>query len=96
MTRNNDIYVGINFGLNKYILETDSFQHYYSGSSGNSIGNEIKTLGRRSADIWIGNRVDGLCRYSVRENLYLLSPVNERNSVYSLFQDRDKNIWIGS
>ena len=99
VTRNNDIYVGTNFGLNKYIPETDSFQHYYSGSSGNSIcGNDIKTLLEDDrGDIWIGTWVDGLCRYSVRENLFISYPrVNERNSVYSLFQDRDKNIWIGS
>jgi signal transduction histidine kinase/ligand-binding sensor domain-containing protein/AraC-like DNA-binding protein len=100
ITEDHTVWIATNFGLNRYIPASDSFVAYFHNPEDpkSICGNDIKILLEDSkGQIWIGTWQDGLCRYNVKEDNFILYPrINKRNSAHYIFEDKQHNIWIGS
>jgi len=98
VTRKNEIYVGTDYGLCRYVANKDSFAIYDKQQTGGVLGRAtIKSLFEDSdGDIWIGTWASGLYRYSpVSGRFYAYPKINEQNSAHVIYEDDSKNIWVG-
>ncbi len=98
VTRNNEIYVGTDYGLCRYVAYKDSFAIYDKKQTGGVLGRAtIKSLYEDSdGDIWIGTWASGLYRYSPASGRFYAYPkINQQNSAHVIYEDSHKNIWVG-
>ena len=97
VTRKNEVWIGTDAGLCRYVPEEDSIHVYDKHLTGGVLGRmPVKALYEDAeGDIWIGTWACGLFRYSpVSEKFYAYPQLNERNSAHVIYQDSKRNIWV--
>ena len=100
VTRENEVWIGTDSGLCRYVAEKDSFV-MYDGKSTDGIfpAASIKSLFEDSdGDLWVGTWSSGLFRYSRKEDKFYAYPkINERNSAHVIYQDSNRKMgrWLG-
>jgi len=89
-------------GLNRFDPETKHFDVFLPGS-GNSISyHNIHALCSDGNLLWIGTYTGGLNTYNLKTGRFrnysnsLQTNTIDGNSIYSIFRDRDGNIWVAS
>lgn len=98
VTRANEVWLGTDAGLCRYVAERDSFAVYDGKFTGGVFpAVPVKSLFEDSeGDLWIGTWSSGLFRYSREANKFYAYPkINERNSAHVIYQDSDRRMWVG-
>lgn len=104
------IWIGTRDGLNKYDEQSGRFEHYKHLSEnpkGSISGNYILSLLEDSKGaLWVGTRGEGLCRITFNSSgkpsftHFKHNPENQKtigaNNVHSIYEDRNKTLWIGT
>lgn len=99
VTRNNEVWIGLDDGLFKYDPHEKSFTHHSLQQTGDQIisASVRSIIEDHLGEIWIGTSHSGLYRYSPAENIIHAYPkLNERNFAHVVYQDSRKNIWVGT
>lgn len=99
VTKNNNIFIGTDTGLFKYLPENDTFIFYNSGNSQGVVNDiTVKSLIEDSRGcLWIGTWSSGIFRYDPGNDKFVEYPrINSRNSGHVIFEDSKKRIWIGT
>ena len=97
VTRKNEVWIGTDSGLCRYVPEEDSIQVYDEELTGGVLGKwAVKALYEdEEGDLWIGTWSSGLFRYSSLSGEFFAYPqLNERNSAHVIYQDTRGNIWV--
>ena len=97
VTRKNEVWIGTDSGLCRYVPEEDSIQVYDEELTGGVLGKwAVKALYEdEGGDLWIGTWSSGLFRYSSLSGEFFAYPqLNERNSAHVIYQDTRGNIWV--
>lgn len=93
-TKDGALWIGASNGLNRYYKGGLTFYSYKNGL----IGNEVNALCEASdGTLWIGAAPGYITQY--RNGSFIgisISPENAPDPVYSLFEDNQGNLWIGS
>lgn len=104
------IWIGTNFGLNRYDKETNQIEHYYKDEENpehsiadNTFGLWPNSILEDSAgNIWFGT-ANGISRYSYSDSSFQsfwMEPGNEAslsgNHITSMFRSSDEKIWIST
>lgn len=93
------IWIGTSKGISKYYPQQDSIKTYTSnGELGSLSGINVKDIMVDSRQrVWIALWKSGLCRYDRDNDSFIVYPsLNKDNSAHILFEDRDKNIFVGT
>jgi|GEM_PF-6537234 len=108
--RNGDIWVGTNFGLNRYNKETNTFTHFFKDPENPETSLASSTFNLSSNTIiedaegylWFGTQ-SGLSRFDVKTNTFRNfwhDPGDPKslsdNDIFSVFEDSDGVIWVGT
>jgi len=99
VTSRNEVFLGTDQGLFRYIFETDTFILYNrSNSNGVFQQTTIKSLIEDSkGNIWIGTWNEGLYRYDPATGIFYAYPViNSEKSAHVIFEDSQNRKWIGT
>ena len=99
VTRNDEIWLGLDEGLFKYSPKQNEFVYLNRNSTNGVLSDSpVKSLLEDSyGDIWIGTWNRGLFRYDSKKQVFVAYPqMNERNSAHVIYEDSKKNIWIGT
>lgn len=100
VTRDGRVYLGYIRGLAVYDAVRDTLVVMNSQNSKGDVPERINIQALyedEGGNILIGTWKHGLYRYNVKENhFHHYSPLNEENSVLTLFRDSYKNYWVGS
>ena len=99
VTRDDQVWIGTDYGLCRYEAERDSFLVFTEKQTEGVLkAFSIKTLWEDTdGDIWIGTWANGLYRYSVHENkFYAYPPIGKRNNPHVIFEDSEHSVWIGT
>ncbi len=91
-------------GFMRMDLDTRTFQHFSSMPEFKNIKtmSSVNCFMKRkiTGELWIGLFGDGICVYEEGHEAKILNSWNcsfiKDNSVYSLFEDHDGNVWIGT
>lgn len=98
VTRSNEVWIGTDSGLCRYVAEKDSFVVYDGKFTGGVFpATPVKSLFEDSeGDLWIGTWSSGLFRYSrEKDKFYAYPKINERNSAHVIYQDSNQRMWVG-
>ncbi|MBN8573025.1 MAG: hypothetical protein J0M05_03850 [Candidatus Kapabacteria bacterium] len=93
-TKDGALWIGASNGLNRFYNNSITFYSYKNGL----IGNEVNAL-CESADgsVWIGAAPGYITQYKNGKFIGIpISPENSPDPVYSLFEDSNGILWIGS
>ena len=97
VTRKNEVWIGTDAGLCRYVPEKDSILLYDKRFTNGVLGRwPIKSLYEDTeGDLWIGTWSDGLFRYSpASDKFYAYPQLNKRNSAHVIYQDMHGDIWV--
>ncbi len=87
-----------NGGINKVVFSPNNFQYkQLVKNSINKYDNEVRALFQDSdGKIWITSKIGKLYVYKNDEIVNVIEPTQKIGSIYSIAEDRNKNIWIGT
>ncbi|MCD8540360.1 MAG: hypothetical protein LRY55_11800 [Leadbetterella sp.] len=87
-----------NGGINKVVFSPNNFQYkQLVKNSVNKYDNEVRALFQDSdGKIWITSKMGKLYVYKNEEIVNVIEPAQKIGSIYSITEDRNKNIWIGT
>ncbi|MBL0745795.1 hybrid sensor histidine kinase/response regulator transcription factor [Chryseolinea lacunae] len=98
-----DIWIGTDAGLNRYDYKTKRISSVPLGKDSTNKEPSIACLSKdRSGTVWIGTKTNGLFRYSsiTKVQRYVNIPNHpgslSNNSVYSVYEDLNGNLWVGT
>ncbi len=102
----NQLWVGTQFGLGKYLPENQSFECHNQPNKRGMSGHTICMLEDHEGFLWFGTSQGNLFRFDEEkeffENYYnipwdksSLRPDEMYNTVYTIFEDRKKRLWVG-
>lgn len=97
VTRKNEVWIGTDSGLCRYVPEEDSIQVYDKDLTGGVLGRwPVKALYEdEEGDLWIGTWSNGLFRYSPLTDKFFAYPsLNKRNSAHVIYQDSQGDMWV--
>lgn len=100
VTRENRVYLGTIRGMACYDAEKDSVVLMTSQNCQGEVPKQTNIqalLEDENGDLLIGTWLDGLYYYNKKENRFThYPPLDETNSVLTLFQDSQDNVWVGT
>ena len=97
VSRKNEVWIGTNSGLCRYVPDKDSILVYDEKFTDGVLGrcSVMDLYEDEEGDIWIGTWSSGLFRYSPLSGKFIAYPkLNERNSAHVIYQDTKGRIWV--
>lgn len=97
VSKDNNVWVGMDDGLYRYIPERGSFIVYDKSTSGRPLVGIKSIMEDSKGRLWIGTWAVGLLRYEKDKDAFISYPqMDERNSAHVLFEDSYQTIWVGT
>lgn len=97
VSKDNNVWVGMDDGLYRYIPERGSFIVYDKSTSGRPLMGIKSIMEDSKGRLWIGTWAVGLLRYEKDKDAFISYPqMDERNSAHVLFEDSYQTIWVGT
>lgn len=97
VTKDNNVWVGMDGGLFRYIPERDCFIVYDKATSGLPLVGIKSILEDSIGRLWVGTWAVGLYRYEKDKDTFVKYPqMDDRNSAHVLFEDSYRTIWVGT
>lgn len=97
VSKDNNVWIGMDDGLYRYIPERGSFIVYDKSTSGRPLVGIKSIMEDSKGRLWIGTWAVGLLRYEKDKDAFISYPqMDERNSAHVLFEDSYQTIWVGT
>ncbi len=97
VSKDNNVWVGMDDGLYRYIPERGSFIVYDKATNGRPLVGIKSIMEDSKGRLWIGTWAVGLLRYEKDKDAFISYPqMDERNSAHVLFEDSYQTIWVGT
>ena len=97
VSKDNNVWVGMDDGLYRYIPERGSFIVYNKSTSGNPLVGVKSIMEDSKGRLWVGTWDVGLLRYETDKDAFISYPrMDDRNSAHVLFEDSYQTIWVGT
>ncbi|WP_304251228.1 two-component regulator propeller domain-containing protein [Parabacteroides gordonii] len=97
VSKDNNVWVGMDDGLYRYIPERGSFIVYDKATNGRPLVGIKSIMEDSKGRLWIGTWAVGLLRYEKDKDAFISYPqMDDRNSAHVLFEDSYQTIWVGT
>lgn len=97
VSKDNNVWIGMDDGLYRYIPERGSFIVYDKSTSGNPLVGVKSIMEDSKGRLWVGTWAVGLLRYEKEKDAFIGYPkMDERNSAHVLFEDSYQTLWVGT
>lgn len=97
VTKDNNVWIGVDGGLYRYIPERDSFIVYDKSTSGRPLVGPKSILEDSKGRLWTGTWAHGLFRFEKEKDAFIKYPqMDDRNSAHVLFEDSYQHLWVGT
>ncbi len=104
MTDNNILWVATSKGLNKFNIKKETFQRYFYSADQKRESKNIRSLFQEDkSTLWVGSQFSGLIKFDIITNKFVAYSYQQDNDksisdnyARRIFQDKDKQLWIGT